>query len=129
MLSRNCDRGEITFDQIKDMFRLMTEHNGLGLAAPQAGINARVFVTAWGQVFYDPQFRLRTHLCWSEEGCLSIPGVTIKVPRWRHVLLESGEWFHDLKAFVIQHEYDHLNGQLISHRYAWSAGCLAESSR
>lgn len=116
MLRQVCDRGVITFDQIGDMFRLMREHKGIGLAAPQVGINARVFVTGWGQVFFDPVIVTRLGWVWSDEGCLSIPGLTVQVPRHTGIRLGSNEWFHGLKAFVIQHELDHLNGKLITDR-------------
>ena len=45
----------ITADEISQMFLLMREKNGLGLAAPQVGIDARLFVTGWGEVFVNPR--------------------------------------------------------------------------
>ena len=46
--------GDKTLDR---MFALMREKGGLGLAAPQVGIDARLFVTEWGEVFVNPARR------------------------------------------------------------------------
>lgn len=105
---------EITRDQIEQMFVLMRKHRGIGLAAPQVGIDARVFVTDWNQVFLNPiivkrSVYLRVHV----EGCLSLT-TRHKVPRYEWVELATGEVFRGLKAQVIQHELNHLNGILIN---------------
>ena len=45
----------VSLDEIRQMFLLMREQNGLGLAAPQVGIDARLFVTHWGEIFVNPK--------------------------------------------------------------------------
>lgn len=110
---------------IDDMFRLMHEAEGVGLAGPQAGISKRFFVIEVDEsgplVFVNPVIIERkgrkTEL---EEGCLSFPGITGTVVRPETVLIKAldraGEEFtletDGLLAKVIQHEYDHINGVL-----------------
>ena len=45
----------LTADDINQMLCLLEETGGLGLAAPQVGIDARFFVTDWGEVFVNPR--------------------------------------------------------------------------
>ena len=62
-----------------------------------------------------------------EEGCLSIPGVTVKVKRPKKIFVsyfdehnhKHGREFEGLLARVIQHETDHLNGTLIVDYAGW----------
>jgi len=98
---------------------------GIGLAAPQIGINQRFFVCALDDeapmVFINPELiETSEELSKYEEGCLSIPDnygnilrpAHIKVQAWntrgRPFTLEAG----GLMATCIQHEMDHLNGIL-----------------
>lgn len=105
----------ISFDQISDMFCLLRQHRGLGLAAPQVGIDARFFVTEWREMFSNPQIvKASTETSLVEEGCLSLPGQWYKVRRFNWIELRSGARYHGLRAQVIQHEIDHLDGRLIS---------------
>ena len=53
---------------IGQMFDLLRQYGGLGLAAPQVGIDARFFVTAWGEVFVDPRIVAVTDLIRSSRG-------------------------------------------------------------
>ena len=73
---RHVCRPDFTFSisTIQDMFRLMTKHEGCGLAANQVGIDARLFITAWGEVFVNPVIELQGEYEDIEEGCLSLPG-------------------------------------------------------
>lgn len=98
------------------MVRLMQRHDGIGLAAPQVGISARVFVTAWGEIFINPDIVSVSETMYaSREGCLSIPGKQYIVMRHKWVKLRNDKRKHDgIKGAVIQHECDHLNGILIS---------------
>jgi peptide deformylase len=116
MLHQPCRKdGVVTLDQIKEMFALMRSRNAMGLAAPQVGIDARVFVTEWGQVFFGPEI-----VEWSKkqsmmrEGCLSLPGQFWNIGRPTWIRLKSGERFEGMRARVVQHELDHLDGVLIS---------------
>lgn len=116
--------------QVARMAGLMKDAIGLGLAAPQLGISQRVLVYRVGPgapliALVNPEVE------WSggeddvlEEGCLSIPGVTVDVKRALHVrvraLDEMGEERRveasGLEARVIQHEIDHLDGVLMLDR-------------
>ena len=103
---------------------------GVGLAAPQLGISQRLLVYRVGPdapviALANPE--LEWHSDDGEvldEGCLSIPGITVDVERPVHVrvraLDEEGETrlveASGLEARVIQHEMDHLNGVLILDR-------------
>ncbi|MBA3358005.1 MAG: peptide deformylase [Thermoleophilaceae bacterium] len=116
--------------QVARMAGLMHDALGLGLAAPQLGISQRLLVYRVGLdaplvVLANPEVE------WSsgeeetmEEGCLSLPGVTVDVDRSIHVrvraLDEQGEERRveasGLEARVILHEMDHLEGVLILDR-------------
>jgi peptide deformylase len=87
---------------------------GAGLAAPQVGIDARLFVTAWGEVFIDPIIDCGADYTDVEEGCLSLPGVVVKKRRLLRIQLLDGRTYINEQAIVIQHEIDHLKGILIN---------------
>jgi peptide deformylase len=108
----------------------MNDAIGVGLAAPQLGISQRLLVYRVGPdapviALANPEIE------WTssdgelgEEGCLSIPGVTVDVERPVHVRVraqdEEGEQrvveASGLESRVIQHEMDHLDGVLILDR-------------
>jgi len=116
--------------QVARMAGIMGDAVGLGLAAPQLGISQRLLVYRVG--FDAPLIALvNPEIEWSseedetmEEGCLSIPGVTVDIDRPVHVRIrardEEGEQRRveasGLEARVIQHEIDHLDGVLILDR-------------
>jgi len=95
-------------------FEISVETKGLGLAASQVGIDARFFVTAWGEVFVNPRVVETGRPVRSTEGCLSLPGVTAQVGRWNHIRLADGRVYNGTRALVVQHEIDHLDGILIT---------------
>jgi peptide deformylase len=103
--------GDKTLDR---MFDLMREKGGLGLAAPQVGIDARLFVTEWGEVFVNPRVVDIAGPIRVTEGCLSLPGVTAAVDRWTKICLTDGRHYKGQQAVVILHEIDHLDGVLIT---------------
>lgn len=107
------------------MILFMKETNGIGLAAPQIGINQRFFVIQIEEqqplVFFNPEIlETAIELSTYEEGCLSIPGTWAKVARPARVQVQAwnakGRPFRleasGLLATCIQHENDHLNGKL-----------------
>lgn len=121
---------------IENLFYTMDEADGVGLAAPQVGRNIRIF-TVDGNAFeeMDPDckgFRkvfINAHIMerWGDEisrneGCLSIPAIHEDVKRPDHIRItymnEKGESFEEeysgIKAWIIQHEYDHLEGILFT---------------
>ena len=121
----------------KRMLRIMHDAPGVGLAAPQIGVLQRLLVY---DVDDDPQALVNPVLDEfadeteeSDEGCLSVPGVTMPVERPVSLRVRgfdaSGEPVEyraeGLKARVIQHEYDHLEGVLIVDRTTRSARAAA----
>ena len=111
----------------EDMFRAMYEAPGLGLAAPQIGIQRQIFV--W-DIDDNPQGIINPTIVESsgewvyDEGCLSIPGMYVEMLRPRRVLVrgisldgDEVEFEADeLLARLFQHEIDHLNGVLMFDR-------------
>lgn len=110
---------------INEMGKLMLEKDGIGLAAPQVGLSKRLIVVATQSgvaAFINPKILKRS---WAketaEEGCLSVPGQSIRVCRSAKITVE----FYDINADkqerkasglfarVLQHEIDHLDGILI----------------
>lgn len=112
-------------DTIKSMKSVMNKSNGIGLAAPQAGINSRFFITEVSgdefRAFINPKI-ISTSVTEVEieEGCLSVPGVYENIVRPEKVVIEFFD-NHGIQqrlkasgmlARVILHEFDHLNGVL-----------------
>jgi len=109
---------------IQSMINTMHESKGIGLAAPQVGINQRILVGDIGEgpiAVINPHIIYRSGSVEMEEGCLSIPEVTIKVKRAEKIVLqyldenncEVEKAYEGLMARVILHEIDHLDGKLI----------------
>ena len=109
---------------IESMIETMHELKGIGLAAPQVGINQRILVVDIGDgpvVVINPIIVKKSGANVLEEGCLSIPGVTVNVKRAQRIVVKYLDEnnrtvervYHDLLARVILHETDHLNGKLI----------------
>lgn len=109
---------------LSKMAQLMYEVRGVGLAAPQVGINEALIVVDAGMGLYKLVNPVIVKLEGSqsmEEGCLSVPGVGVKVKRSKKVVVEALDEFgkevrieaEGLLATVFQHEVDHLNGTLI----------------
>lgn len=109
------------------LLELMRAANGIGLAAPQAGVPVRLFVcNVTGEpgddhIFVNPTLTDLEGRVEGEEGCLSIPDVTVRVQRARscriHAVDTAGRPIEmageDLLARCWQHECDHLDGRLI----------------
>ena len=135
MLRRKCRSIKKVTDhrreKIDAMFKLMPEAGGMGLAAPQIGWNARVFVmNVTGNpednlVFVNPFILGVSSDVWDhEEGCLSVPGVTGVVERPQKVKVHAwdieGKPFqaedHGMFGRCMLHEIDHLDGILFIDR-------------
>ncbi len=127
---------------IENMFYTMHAANGIGLAAPQVGLDIRLFVVDvspladdedyediadelrdFKKVFINAKILEESGEEWKfNEGCLSIPDVREDVKRKANVLIEyydenfekHTETFSDIRARVIQHEYDHIEGILFT---------------
>ena len=120
-------------DLVAQMFELMYEHEGVGLAANQVDLPYRMFVAnptgdpnnkEAEQAFINPVLRNGKGQAEGEEGCLSIPGVLGPVVRKERITVEaydlSGNSFvgelDGLFARIVQHETDHLDGKLFIDR-------------
>ncbi len=110
-----------------DMIQTMYAAPGVGLAAPQVGVQKRLFVYDIGDgphVVINPRITEMTGEWSYEEGCLSVPGLYWPIVRAKQVHLtgrdlEGNELSIDadeLLARVFQHEYDHLDGMLLLSR-------------
>lgn len=125
---------------IDNMFETMYNAHGVGLAAPQIDKSIRVFVLDttgfvdddeedeeelkdFKKVFINPQILEEEGDEWAfNEGCLSIPDVREDVVRHERIRIryydrdfnEHEEVYDGLKARVIQHEYDHVEGILFT---------------
>ncbi len=115
---------------VNDLMDTMYAQNGVGLAAPQIGVNQRVFVVdvSTGDeplnpiVFINPKIIKKSGACRSHEGCLSFPEAFTDVKRYANVMIKAmdrkGKYFvleakdGTLLARCIQHEFDHLDGIL-----------------
>lgn len=112
---------------LKDMWATMAAARGVGLAAPQVGLNLRVAVIdvrpegkSQRLVLINPEIVSASGEQKDEEGCLSIPGVYAKLSRAARVrvraLGEDGKPWEltgeGLLARAFQHEIDHLDGKL-----------------
>jgi len=123
---------------VADMFETMVHAKGVGLAAPQIGVDLQLVIFGFehNERYPDAPPVPLTVLCnpvitplsderedgW--EGCLSVPGLRGLVPRYRHIryrgfdphgqpIEREAEGFH---ARVVQHECDHLIGRLYPSR-------------
>ena len=114
-----------------EMCILMNNEKGIGLAAPQIGINERFFISKDFSndsdktiIFINPEIIEADDIVESKEGCLSIPGHYDYVKRNNRILVSyfdlSGKnekkEFSDMQSIVFQHELDHLDGILFPDR-------------
>jgi peptide deformylase len=116
--------------QVGRMAGLMNDALGVGLAAPQLGLSQRLLIYRVGPdapliALVNPSVEWASEDSETlDEGCLSIPGVTVDVDRPVHVRVRAQDEEGDerlveasgLEARVIQHEMDHLDGVLILDR-------------
>jgi len=128
-------QGEIDVKQLsEDMFETMESAHGIGLAAPQIGKSIRMFVVDgspleeedmadFRKVFINPEIIEEAGEEWAfEEGCLSIPNIREDVSRQEEITIryfdenwvEHEDTFDGMKARIIQHEYDHIEGVLFT---------------
>lgn len=109
--------GHVPLSVIENLQDTMRHHGALGLAAPQVGLRYRCFVTHFGLVFINPRYVRKSRELEAEvESCLSLPGISVLVPR--HVSVKIQTHQHTLigsMARIVQHEMDHLNGILITY--------------
>jgi len=120
---------------IAKMVDIMIENKGMGLAAPQAGVELRLFIISMDgsresvRVYINPTVTTSGDLDEKEEGCLSVPGVWTKIRRYMKATvtatdLEGNEFTEEadgLYARCLQHESDHLDGMTVVNRMGAAA--------
>jgi peptide deformylase len=131
--AKDIDQGTDLKQLIEDMYETMHGASGIGLAAPQIGKGIRLFVVDgtvledepgmedFKKAFINPQMIEELGTAWEyEEGCLSIPNIREKVSRKEKLKIRyydenwnlHEEEYDGMKARIIQHEYDHIEGKL-----------------
>ncbi|MFH0918648.1 MAG: peptide deformylase [Candidatus Omnitrophota bacterium] len=109
---------------LSQMAKAMYDDSGIGLAAPQVGASVQLIVVDIGEGLYklvNPKIVKSQGRQSISEGCLSVPGVCIKVKRAKEVWVQAQDedsrfieiQAKNLFACVLQHEIDHLKGKLI----------------
>jgi len=115
---------------VEKMTDIMLENKGIGLAAPQTGVSLRLFIISLDgtaenvRVYMNPTLTPIGDLNAIDEGCLSVPGVYTKIPRYKKCEVtatdldgnEFSEQAEGLHARALQHEYDHIEGMTIINR-------------
>ena len=112
---------------VDDMVETMYEAVGAGLAAPQVGVQRRLFVYELDdgpKAVINPEIVESSGELWHDEACLSIPGLRIGILRPEKVLLHGYDLdgneltieADDFMGRMFQHEVDHLNGVLMVER-------------
>lgn len=125
---------------INNMFDTMYQANGIGLAAPQVGLDIKLFIIdasciakdknfdllknnlkQFKKVFINPKIiKEQGYKTKFLEGCLSIPFISEEIYRNEALILDyydekfnkKIDFFSDIYARIIQHEYDHIHGTL-----------------
>jgi len=123
------------FEEImKNLWETMYSSDGVGLAAPQVGLNIRVFVIdgspmgeddpicdGFKKAFINAKILEQSGEKWAfNEGCLSLPTIREDVLREAKIIIQYQdenfethiEEYEGLQARIIQHEYDHLEAKL-----------------
>lgn len=115
----------------EEMISLCVENGGIGLAGPQVGINKKIFV--WMntdetfQIVFNPTYYpdgKKTHVV---ESCLSFPGENYYLTRFKEIravyytfdgtkLIKITKHLIGMRAYIFQHEVDHLNGITMADR-------------
>lgn len=131
--AKDIEQGTDLTQLITDMMETMHAASGIGLAAPQIGKSIRLFVVDgtsleeepgmedFKKAFINPTILEEVGQPWDfEEGCLSIPNIREKVSRKEKLRIRyydegwnlKEEEYDGMKARIIQHEYDHIEGKL-----------------
>ena len=133
-----------TLGLARDMLDTMYAAGGRGLAAPQVGVLARVFVmdATWKAAAHKPEIFLNPEIIWRSEttatgpeGCLSIHNALPQISRATEIILRwitadgaiAAAKFTGFRAICAQHEIDHLDGVLTLDRLSPEDRALAEA--
>lgn len=134
---------------IDDLIGTMEQSNGVGIAAPQVGIDLQVVIVASRPTLRYPHAPHMAPIAMINpqitdigvervkdwEGCLSVPGIRGLVPRASTISVEyqdrdghaQQEIFHDFVARIIQHECDHLQGYVFIDRVESTRELITEN--
>ena len=139
-VSQDIDADSPELDSlIANMVETLDDSEGIGLAAPQIGLNIRLVIIDLDVISDDlPEYKdykrvfINPHIIeyddteteTMEEGCLSLPGIheNVKRPTRIHVkyldrdFVEHDEWISGYLARVMQHEFDHLDAKMFVDR-------------
>lgn len=131
--AKDIEPGTDVKQLVEDMFETLDAANGIGLAAPQIGKSVRLFIVDgtgledepgmadFRKVFINAQLIEESGNPWEfEEGCLSIPNIREKISRKGELRIRyfDEQWkpveevYDGMKARIIQHEYDHIEGKM-----------------
>jgi peptide deformylase len=131
--AKDIEKGSDITELVRDMNETMNAAHGIGLAAPQIGKSVRLFVvdgtsvedepelSNFKKTFVNPEIIDQDGEEWAfEEGCLSIPTIREEIFRKEKVRIRyfdenwipHEEEYSGMKARIIQHEYDHIEGKL-----------------
>jgi len=131
--AKDIEKGTDLAQLISDMHETMQAAHGIGLAAPQIGKSIRLFIVDgspldeepdmenFKKAFINPQILEEFDEPWEfEEGCLSIPSIREKISRKAKLKIRyydenwnlHEEEYDGMKARIIQHEYDHIEGKM-----------------
>ncbi len=128
VLRKKCQEVEEVNKKIKkllnDLADTMYHNEGVGLAAPQGGVLKRAIVVDVGEgltTLVNPKVLWRQGRETAPEGCLSLPGIFLKMKRYQEIVVEGIDKNGEIKqigatglyARVLQHEIEHLNGILV----------------
>ena len=113
-----------------EMAPIMFEYNGIGLAAPQVGLNYRMFLIGDPEqalACFNPKVvSMSEELVYGTEGCLTFPGLFLRIGRPKEVVAEFTDLhgkeqtmtFTDIMARCYCHELEHLDGILYTDKVA-----------
>ncbi len=115
---------------VERMTEIMQKNKGVGLAAPQVGVSLRLFIISLDgtaenvRAYVNPTVTPIGELGTIDEGCLSVPGIYTKIPRYKRCEVtatdldgnEFTEQAEGLYSRALQHEYDHIEGITIVNR-------------
>lgn len=130
---------------VVDMIETMFAADGIGIAAPQVGVNLRIYIarlnfdTVHEMIvpMINPELSLEGEIEEGEEGCLSIPKKFGIVPRSTEATISYTDMknkritlqLSGLNARIMQHEMDHLNATLIADRFVGESSEERKSKR
>lgn len=120
---------------VEKMTDIMLKNGGIGLAGPQIGVPLRLFIISLDgtregvKVYINPTVTPTDELDSVDEGCLSVPGVSTKIRRYKKCTVtatdldgnKSSKEAEGLLARALQHESDHINGLTIVNRMSQAA--------